>query len=115
LVFSILLGVIFNQFDYNYKKIATEDLGFENVIDKNIVNVALFGIDTRNTKSFEGNSDSIMILSLNTVTKKVKIVSVVRDTFVPMTYNGITTHNKINSSYQKGGPELAIKTINTIL
>ncbi len=114
LIFSILLGVIFTQFDYNYKKINTEDLGFENVIDKNIVNVALFGIDTRDVKSFEGNSDSIMILSLNTVTKKVKIISVMRDTLVPITYNGKTTYSKINSAYAKGGPELAIKTLNQV-
>lgn len=116
LILTIAFSVIFSMFDYNYNKITEdhEELGIENVIDKDIVNVALFGIDTRNLNSFKGNADSIMILSLNTVTKKVKIVSVVRDTFVPMTYNGITTYNKINSSYQKGGPELAIKTLNTI-
>ncbi len=116
LVFSIALGVLFTVFDYNYNEITTkpEDLGFENVLDKNIVNVALFGIDTRDTNSFKGNSDSIMILSLNTTTKKVKIISVLRDSFVPMTYNGKKYYGKINSAYQRGGPELAIKTLNTI-
>ena len=112
LVVSIALGILVSMFDYNYNKISTDDLGFENIIDKNIVNVALFGIDTRSINSFEGNSDSIMILSLNTVTKKVKIISVMRDSFVPITYNGKTTYSKINSAYAKGGPELAIKTLN---
>lgn len=116
LILTIALSVVMSVFDYNYNSITEdhEELGIENVIDKDIVNVALFGIDTRNLNSFKGNADSIMILSLNTVTKKVKIVSVVRDTFVPITYNGITTYNKINSAYFKGGPELAIKTLNTI-
>ncbi len=116
LVFSIALGVLLAVFDYNYNEITTkpQDLGFENVLDKNIVNVALFGIDTRDTNSFKGNSDSIMILSLNTTTKKVKIISVLRDSFVPMTYNGKKYYGKINSAYQRGGPELAIKTLNTI-
>ena len=116
LVFSILLGVVLSVFDYNYKALPTNptDLGFENVVDKNIVNIALFGIDTRSLNSFKGNSDSIMILSLNTITKKVKIISVMRDTLVPITYNGKTTYGKINGAYSKGGPELAVKTLNKI-
>ncbi len=115
LIFSIALSILRIVFDYNYKEI-TEDpleLGFENVVDEKIVNVALFGIDTRNTNSFKGNSDSIMILSLNTQTKKVKIISVLRDSLVPITYNGKTTYTKINSAYTKG-PETAIKTLNNI-
>lgn len=113
---SILFGVVKLMFDYNYNEITNEpiDLGFEEVLDESIVNIALFGIDTRNPKSFKGLSDSIMILSLNKGTKKVKIISVMRDTLTPITYNGKTTYNKINSAYQKGGPELAIKTLNTI-
>lgn len=115
LVASILLSIFLSGFGYNYNRITGDhaDLGIENVIDKDIVNVALFGIDTRSLSSFKGNSDSIMILSLNTNTKMVKIISLVRDTFIPITYNGITTYNKINSAYAKGGPELAIKVINT--
>ena len=116
LVVAILLGVVKSLFDYNYNDITKEplDLGFEEVLDESIVNIALFGIDARNPKSFKGLSDSIMILSLNKGTKKVKIISVMRDTLTPITYNGKTTYNKINSAYQKGGPELAIKTLNTI-
>lgn len=114
LVVAILFGVIRTQFDYNYKEITKDpiDLGFEEVLDESIVNIALFGIDTRNPKSFEGLSDSIMILSLNKGTKQVKIISIMRDTLTPITYNGKTTYGKINSAYQKGGPELAIKTLN---
>ena len=116
LVFAILLTVVLTVFDYNYNSITNdpEDLGFEQVIDKKIINIALFGIDTREKNSFKGLSDSIMILSLNTETKTVKIISVMRDTLVPITYNGKTSYGKINSAYQKGGPELAIKTLNTI-
>ena len=116
LVLAIAVGVFRIVFNYNYNDITKkpEDLGFESVINDKIVNVALFGIDTRDLKSFKGLSDSIMIISLNTETKKVKIMSVMRDTLVPITYNGKTTYGKINSAYSKGGPELAIKTLNTI-
>jgi len=116
LVVAIAVGVLRIVFNYNYNNITKnpEDLGFESVINDKIVNIALFGIDTREPKSFKGLSDSIMILSLNTETKKVKLMSVMRDTLVPITYNGKTTYAKINSAYSKGGPELAIKTLNTI-
>ena len=116
LVFSILFAIAMTAFDYNYNSISSDpvDLGFEEVIEENIVNIALFGLDTRTLKSFKGNSDSIMILSLNTKTKKVKIISVMRDTLVPITYDGNTTYAKINSAYAKGGPELAVKTLNTL-
>lgn len=116
IIIGLLAGMLLTSFGYNYNSISKNpnDLGFENVLDENIVNVALFGIDTRSIKSFEGNSDSIMILSLNTITKKVKIISVMRDTLVPVTYDGRTTYGKINSAYSRGGPELAIKTLNTV-
>lgn len=116
LVFTLAAGIFLNMFDYNYNAITSnpEELGFESVIDKKIVNVALFGIDAREVGSFKGLSDSIMILSLNTETKKVKVISVMRDSLVPITYNGKTVYGKINSAYSKGGPELAIKTLNTV-
>ena len=115
LVLAIAVGVISRVFDYNYNNITTnpDDLGFESVIDKKITNVALFGIDSRQVDSFTGLSDSIMILSLNSETKKVKVISVMRDSLVPITYNGKTVYGKINSAYKKG-PEVAIKTLNTV-
>lgn len=115
LVLAIAAGVLRIIFNYNYNNITKnpDDLGFESIINDKIVNIALFGIDTRDPKSFKGLSDSIMIMSLNTETKKVKLMSVMRDTLVPITYNGKTTYGKINSAYNKG-PEFAIKTLNTI-
>ena len=114
LVFAMLLSWFFIYWRYNYNPITgdPDELGFENVINDNVINIALFGIDTRSEDSFKGNSDSIMILSLNTETKKVKIISLMRDTFVPIEKGGKTTYGKINSAYGTGGPELAIKTIN---
>ena len=115
LVVSIALGVIFDTFSYDYNpsidKKPPQELGFENVIDQRVVNVALFGIDSR-SKGFKGNSDSIMVLSIDTEAKTIKIVSIVRDTLVPIEYKGAIKYRKINSAYAWGGPELAIKTIN---
>lgn len=114
LIVSIGFSALKFGWGYNYNPItdAPEDLGFQEQIDEKIVNIALFGLDTRNVNSFKGNTDSIMILSLNTRTKKVKIISVMRDTFTSMSLNGKTSYGKINSAYARGGPELAIKTLN---
>ncbi|MCQ2450575.1 MAG: LCP family protein [Clostridia bacterium] len=90
-------------------------------IDKDVVNIALFGIDSRATSgpgAFTGNSDSIMILSLNYKTNKIKLISVLRDSFVPMEINGKTTYKKINAAYALGGkdngPETAVNTLNNV-
>lgn len=117
LILTSLLVWFFTYFNYNYKQITGnhEELGFDNVINKKVVNIALFGLDSRDTeneKSFKGNSDSIMILSINTETKKVKIISVMRDTLAKIDRTGKPKYYKINAAYSWGGPELAIKTLN---
>ena len=116
-VAALLVSWFFIEFRYNYDGIFTTDfdkLGIEGgMINENIINVALFGVDSRDETVFEGNTDSIMILSLNTETKKIKIISVMRDTFVPMEYEGKSYYGKINSAYSKGA-EHAVKTLNQI-
>ncbi len=78
---------------------------------EDVVNIALFGIDSRNINSFSGNSDSIMILSIDTVHNSIKLTSVMRDSLVPI--EGYYPA-KINSAYARGGPQLAIKTLNQV-
>ncbi len=111
----IAVSFVLIYFDYNYKEITTDPnkLGFTEVKQEGVINVALFGVDTRDENVFKGNTDSIMILSLNANTKKVKIISVMRDTFVPMEHGGKKYYAKINSAYSKG-PEHAIKTLNQV-
>jgi len=120
LILGILFGIgvhyVKTNLSYNYNEIEKkpEILGFETVKDKRIINIALFGIDTRTADSFSGRSDTIMILSINTGTGKIKLISVMRDSLVPIPKESGTSYNKINSAYATGGPELAIKTLNTI-
>lgn len=111
LILAILYGYIGRVFDRSFND-DKDNLGINKVIDDKIINVALFGLDTRGVNSFSGNSDSIMILSINTKSKKVKVMSVMRDSLVPIERNGKTTHSKINAAYGWGGPELAVKTLN---
>ncbi len=86
-----------------------------NEVQKGYTNIALFGLDARDTSLGAGNrSDAIMVLSINNDTKEVRIVSVYRDTLLEIEDgSGITA--KVNAAYAYGGPELAIKTLNANL
>ena len=110
----VAITTILGQFDYNYNELdaTNSELGFNQSINKQIINVALFGVDTRDTQSLTGNTDSIMVLSANTKTKEIKLISIMRDSLVEINHEGNQTFKKINSAYGKGGPELAIRTIN---
>jgi len=73
-------------------------------------NIALFGLDNRQTGNYDGgNSDTIMIASIDNDTKQVKLVSVYRDTFLNVKDD---TYAKINSAYAYGGPKNAIAALN---
>ena len=77
---------------------------------KGYTNIALFGLDNRETGTYNaGNSDCIMIASINNDTKKVKLISVYRDTFLNVKEG---TYSKINSAYSYGGARGAIAALN---
>jgi LCP family protein required for cell wall assembly len=109
--------------DMNIGSLNSENLGISNEaanLPKGIINIALFGIDSRSrdahnrTESLSGLSDTIIILSINTISGSVKLTSLLRDSWVYIDggkkFKG---YDKLNAAYSHGGPELAIKTINT--
>lgn len=90
------------------KDLDENNLEISNKLDKNIKNIAFFGLDTRE-KNNNGRSDSIIIATLNQNTQKIKLTSIMRDIAVDIEgYN----REKLNHAYAYGGPELAIKTLN---
>ena len=74
---------------------------------KGITNFAIFGIDSAEGKN--GRSDAIIILTIDSRNKKIKLSSVIRDSYVQINGHGM---DKINHAYAFGGPELAIETLN---
>lgn len=75
---------------------------------KEIRNIALLGIDSKDDDLI-GRSDSIMILTLDSVHNKIKLTSIMRDSYVNIDGYGM---DKINHAFAYGGAELAIKTLN---
>ncbi len=111
--FMVVVGTLLWQFRYNRNNIldnmTDSQLGItNNSLSKDIVNIALFGVDSRNKNRLTGNSDSIMIISIDQIHNKIKLTSVMRDSLVPIPGKG---YGKINSAYAKG-VDTAIKTLN---
>lgn len=112
---SAFLGAVWYYMgDMQHNQITSDSslLGIDSSVANlrsDIINIAMFGVDARNTKSTTGLSDSIIILSVNTKEKTIKTTSILRDSYVPITNYG---NRKINEAYARGGPVLAINTIN---
>ena len=85
--------------------------GGEFYSSKNVINVLLVGLDSKNALQYGGNSDSLILVSLNKKTEKISMCSFFRDSWCYMDIAGRERYAKINSSYFHGGPDALIDTI----
>ncbi len=89
-----------------------------NTPDKNendFINVLLLGIDSRDTSTDPGRSDSMIIATIDKKHNKIKLTSLMRDTLVDMTGHGPMeglNQDRLNHTYAYGGALLTIQTIN---
>ncbi len=81
--------------------------GEDVIMDQSVYNVVLAGVD-RDDDSWNGNSDSVMLVSLNNDKKRVSVVSLMRDTYVEIPGHD---YNKLNASYAYGGGPLLCDTV----
>lgn len=87
------------------KNLSSSDL----TADKDIYNILVLGSDTR-TKDvkLKTRTDVIIILTINKNTNKIVMSSIMRDSWVSVPGSG---NKKINAACAKGGPKLAVKTV----
>lgn len=72
--------------------------------------VAIFGLDSRDNKIEKGgNSDVIILASVNNKTGDVRLLSVYRDTCLK---TGKDRYKKVNEAYAIGGPKKAVEVLN---
>ena len=80
---------------------------------KGYTNIAVFGLDNEKSGVFtSGNSDTIMIVSINNDTKEVRVVSVYRDTYLNVSGTEDQYLWKANYAYNSGGPQQAVRMLN---
>jgi LCP family protein required for cell wall assembly len=89
--------------------IKSDDAVAEKAKKRDVLNIALFGVDTGRQQMEAAHSDTIMVLSIDRDNKEVKLSSIMRDSYVSVEGHGNT---KITHAYSYGGPQLAIKTLN---
>ncbi len=103
------------------------------VEDKRPLNILLLGADKREGAEpgksasieqeladgkwtpFSHRSDTIMIAHISADRKDVQLISIPRDTWVPVKgYPADDEHAKINAAFAYGGPSLAVDTVNEL-
>ncbi len=123
LLLVVLAGLFlwskFQKLDHQPDFIGTDDYMNTDIdkttqeVLKGYTNIALFALDNRSNGDYNvGNSDVIMVASINNDTQEVKLVSVYRDTFLNVNDDGTMNFQKANSAYNRGGPEQAVKMLN---
>lgn len=80
----------------------------QHMSSKNVINVLLVGADTTNNA---GNTDVMMLVSLNKKTKQLKMVSFLRDSYLYVDSQNGSYCTKLNAAFSMGGPECLMQTI----
>lgn len=89
--------------------------GGEKMSDKNILNVLLIGSDASSTEAGrasitdKGNTDVMMLVSINKSEKKIKLVSFMRDSYTYM--DQFDSYAKLNAACANGGAPYLVETI----
>ena len=97
---------------FQHEDIDKNDIGInEELFSKDelgITNIALLGVDDN------GTSDAIIIVSINTNNRKIKMVSILRDSLVKVEPKGKKSYyTKINEAFGNGGVETTLRAINS--
>lgn len=84
--------------------------GGEKIYSKKVINVLLVGEDDEDGSH---RSDSTMLVSVNTKTKKITITSFLRDSYTYMNINGSERYDKTNHSYGWGGATALMEVLSS--
>lgn len=105
----------------NYK--TSSSSGSQDVIKQTKpFSILLMGVDTGSadrTSKWEGNSDSMILVTVNPQTKKTTLTSLERDILVklsgPSDNDMVGAETKLNAAYASGGAQMAIMTVQDML
>lgn len=97
---------------FQHEDIDKNDIGIDEELfskdELGITNIALLGVDDN------GTSDAIIIASINTNSKKIKMISILRDSLVKVEpKNKKSYYTKINEAFGNGGVETTLRAINS--
>ena len=129
LVIIIALGIVIGTFvngklsKINFQKLDENNLEInDNMYEETeglsqkeydqVINIMLLGSDSKDMNdTYGGNSDAMIIVSINPKYKSIKLISIPRDTAADI--DGLDHRFKINYAFATGKEQLALKTVNT--
>ncbi len=85
--------------------------GGEIMASKNVINILIIGVDSR-SGTITGNSDVMMLASLNKKTETITLCSFLRDSYSYFeSSNGAGYYSKLNAAFSYGGAECLVNAI----
>lgn len=100
-----------SEYDGNGQRLTSKDVKLYNsgdtIFDKNVTNILLIGQDRRKGEG-RTRSDTMIVMSINSETNEITLVSLMRDMYVMIPGY---SNNKMNAAYAFGGMELIDATI----
>lgn len=113
LLFGIVTGLIYHTFSsVNYTETGHKENVFldssELMQSASVKNILLIGVDRRNADD-SSRSDTMLMVSVNTATRKIKLTSFMRDSYVYVPEK--KRNAKLNSACSWGGAQMVMDTI----
>lgn len=97
-------------------KLNEEKLCIDPKVEKDLKdhrNILIMGIDKRKGEDIDTcRSDAMIVVNINKKTGKIKMVSVVRDSFLQLDEHGELVIDKLTHAHAYGGPKNTIRAIN---
>ncbi|MDO9493550.1 LCP family protein [Acetobacterium sp.] len=106
---AFFLGNVTSDLKGNLSKYGISDEAASFAKQHKIVNVAVFGVDGRDDVDGD-RTDTIMVATADYEHSKVKVASLMRDTYIYIDKK--YGYDKLNAAYAYGGADLALQTIN---
>jgi len=116
-IFAIVAGIMIHQAKAQYAdQIYTGSNISSTLKTSQPISLLLLGTDTgADGRIDKGNSDTIMVVTINPQTKKTVITSIPRDTLAQMVGTKTTNVQKLNAAYNIGGSTMAKASVGRLL
>ncbi|WDF83592.1 LCP family protein [Lacticaseibacillus pabuli] len=105
-----------NAFNSTFQQLAGRANASAKIKEGKPVSFLLMGTDTGALgRKEKGNSDTMIVVTINPKTKKSTMVSIPRDTLADIQDGSSRNLQKVNSAYFRGGSNMAVKTVENLL
>ena len=86
--------------------------GGDHMSSTNVINILIVGIDASGGVPMQGNSDVMMLASINKKEQKITLCSFLRDSYTYFeTSSGNGYYSKLNAAYANGGADCLVRAI----